>query len=41
MGDGWFFQVEDDCKLTSVDDIATAVYQLIGRIDEEDAMLMN
>ncbi|KAJ0079150.1 hypothetical protein Patl1_22770 [Pistacia atlantica] len=30
-------KVEDDCKLTSVDDIATAVYQLLGRI-QEDAM---
>ncbi|OMO99111.1 hypothetical protein COLO4_13510 [Corchorus olitorius] len=26
--------VEDDCKLTSVDDIATAVNQLLGRIQE-------
>ncbi|EOY11417.1 PREDICTED: transcription factor bHLH94 [Theobroma cacao] len=31
-------KVEDDCKLTSVDDIATAVNQLLGRI-QEDAML--
>ncbi|KAK8712558.1 hypothetical protein V6N13_147795 [Hibiscus sabdariffa] len=31
-------KVEDDCKLTSVDDIATAVHQLLGRI-QEDAML--
>lgn len=28
-------QVEDDCKLTSGDDIATAVYQLLGRIQED------
>lgn len=28
-------KVEDDCKLTSVDDIATAVNQLLGRIQEE------
>ncbi|GLT38307.1 hypothetical protein SLA2020_125640 [Shorea laevis] len=28
-------KVEDDCKLTSVDDIATAVYQLLGRIQED------
>ena len=28
-------QVEDDCKLTSVDDIATAVYQMLSRIQEE------
>lgn len=28
-------KVEDDCKLTSVDDIATAVYQMLGRIQEE------
>ncbi|OMO62461.1 hypothetical protein CCACVL1_22818 [Corchorus capsularis] len=27
-------KVEDDCKLTSVDDIATAVNQLLGRIQE-------
>ncbi|KAE8677720.1 Transcription factor bHLH94 [Hibiscus syriacus] len=31
-------KVEDDCKLTSVDDIAAAVNQLLGRI-QEDAML--
>ncbi|KAE8678155.1 Transcription factor bHLH94 [Hibiscus syriacus] len=31
-------QVEDDCKVTSVDDIATALNQLLGRI-QEDAML--
>ncbi|KAL4355387.1 hypothetical protein GQ457_06G020550 [Hibiscus cannabinus] len=31
-------KVEDDCKLTSVDDIATAVHQLLGRI-QQDAML--
>ncbi|XVE89720.1 hypothetical protein DITRI_Ditri20bG0018300 [Diplodiscus trichospermus] len=29
-------KVEDDCKLTSVDDIATAVNQLLGRIQEDD-----
>ena len=28
-------QVEDDCKLTSVDEVATAVYQMLGRIQEE------
>ena len=28
-------QVEDDCTLTTVDDIATAVYQMLGRIQEE------
>ncbi|XP_072992933.1 transcription factor bHLH94-like [Typha latifolia] len=28
-------KVEDDCRLSSVDDIATAVYQMIGRIGEE------
>ncbi|GLT90332.1 hypothetical protein SLE2022_082710 [Rubroshorea leprosula] len=28
-------KVEDDCILTSVDDIATAVYQLLGRIQED------
>ncbi|KAH9754916.1 hypothetical protein WN944_007481 [Citrus x changshan-huyou] len=31
-------KVEDDCNLTSGDDIATAVYQLLGRI-QEDASL--
>ncbi|XWS57573.1 hypothetical protein CRYUN_Cryun09bG0185400 [Craigia yunnanensis] len=31
-------KVEDDCKLTSVDDIATAVNHLLGKI-QEDAML--
>ncbi|GMI65327.1 hypothetical protein like AT1G72210 [Hibiscus trionum] len=31
-------KVEDDCKLSSVDDIATAVHQLLGRI-QEDAKL--
>ncbi|KAK9292839.1 hypothetical protein L1049_020819 [Liquidambar formosana] len=28
-------KVEDDCKLTSVDEIATAVYQILDRIQEE------
>ncbi|KAJ8753386.1 hypothetical protein K2173_019785 [Erythroxylum novogranatense] len=28
-------KVEDDCKLTSVDEIATAVYQMFGRLQEE------
>ncbi|XP_068637455.1 transcription factor bHLH96-like [Aristolochia californica] len=28
-------KVEDDCRLTSVDDIATAVYQMLGRIQAE------
>jgi len=28
-------QVEDDCKLSSVDEIATAVHQLLCRIQEE------
>nr|WIE96155.1 basic helix-loop-helix transcription factor [Loropetalum chinense var. rubrum] len=27
--------VEDDCNLTSVDEIATAVYEMLGRIQEE------
>ncbi|GMY21442.1 transcription factor bHLH94-like [Fagus crenata] len=31
-------KVEDECKLTSVDEIATAVHQMLGRIQEE-AML--
>ncbi|EXC12235.1 hypothetical protein L484_003559 [Morus notabilis] len=31
-------KVEDDCKLTSVDDIATAVYQILARIQEETLM---
>ncbi|XP_068643137.1 transcription factor bHLH96-like [Aristolochia californica] len=30
-------KVEDDCRLTSVDDIATAVYQMLGRIQEESS----
>ncbi|XP_057963390.1 transcription factor bHLH96-like [Malania oleifera] len=28
-------KVEDDCRLTSVDEIASAVHQLLGRIQEE------
>lgn len=28
-------KVEENCKLTSVDEIATAVYQLVGRIQKE------
>ncbi|KAK1302155.1 Transcription factor bHLH94 [Acorus calamus] len=28
-------KVEDDCQLTSVDEIATAVYQVLGKIQEE------
>lgn len=28
-------QVEDECKLSSVDEIATAVHQMLGRIQEE------
>ncbi|KAJ9180200.1 hypothetical protein P3X46_008476 [Hevea brasiliensis] len=28
-------KVEDDCKLSSVDEIATAVYEMLGRIQEE------
>ncbi|KAG1330739.1 transcription factor bHLH94 [Cocos nucifera] len=28
-------KVEDDCQFTSVDEIATAVYQMLGRIQEE------
>lgn len=30
-----FLQVEDDCKLGSVDDIAEAVYQTLDRIQQE------
>ncbi|KAF6151026.1 hypothetical protein GIB67_016504 [Kingdonia uniflora] len=30
-------KLEEDCKLTTVDEIATAVYQMMGRIQEEDA----
>ncbi|XP_065853140.1 transcription factor bHLH96 [Euphorbia lathyris] len=32
-------KVEDDCKLSSVDEIATAVYQMLGRIQEEYCMM--
>uniref|UniRef100_A0A453L0X8 Uncharacterized protein n=1 Tax=Aegilops tauschii subsp. strangulata TaxID=200361 RepID=A0A453L0X8_AEGTS len=28
-------QVEDDCQLTSVDEIATAAHQIIEKIQEE------
>lgn len=28
-------QVEDDCQLTSANDIASAVYEMVGRIQEE------
>ncbi|PON64442.1 Basic helix-loop-helix transcription factor [Parasponia andersonii] len=31
-------KVEDDCKLSSVDEIATAVYEIIARIQEETLM---
>ncbi|KAJ6380188.1 hypothetical protein OIU76_016777 [Salix suchowensis] len=31
-------KVEDDCKLSSVDEIATAVYQMLGRIQEESVL---
>ncbi|KAH8490970.1 hypothetical protein Peur_064924 [Populus x canadensis] len=31
-------KVEDDCKLSSVDEIATAVYQMLGRIQEESML---
>ncbi|KAG9450739.1 hypothetical protein H6P81_010704 [Aristolochia fimbriata] len=31
-------KVEEDCGLTSVDDIATAVYQMLGRIQEESCL---
>ncbi|XP_002512342.2 transcription factor bHLH94 [Ricinus communis] len=33
-------KVEDDCKLSSVDEIATAVYQMLGRI-QQDYSVMN
>ncbi|WCJ43195.1 basic helix-loop-helix (bHLH) DNA-binding superfamily protein [Euphorbia peplus] len=32
-------KVEDDCKLSTVDEISTAVYQLLGRIHEEYCMM--
>uniref|UniRef100_A0A5B7A8E1 Putative transcription factor bHLH94 n=1 Tax=Davidia involucrata TaxID=16924 RepID=A0A5B7A8E1_DAVIN len=32
-------KVEDDCKLTSVDEIATAVNQMLGRIQEEALLI--
>jgi len=28
-------QVEDECKLTSVDEIAAAVHEMVGRIQED------
>jgi hypothetical protein len=28
-------QVEDDCQLTRVDDIATAAHQILEKIEEE------
>ena len=31
-------QVEDDCKLNSVDEIASALHQLLCRIEEESVM---
>ncbi|OVA09279.1 Myc-type [Macleaya cordata] len=31
-------KVEEDCQLTSVDEIATAVYQMIGRIQDESRL---
>ncbi|XP_010266731.1 PREDICTED: transcription factor bHLH94-like [Nelumbo nucifera] len=31
-------KVEDECQLTSVDEIATAVYQMLGRIQEESEL---
>ncbi|KAG7968577.1 hypothetical protein I3843_08G161200 [Carya illinoinensis] len=34
-------KVEDDCKLSSVDEIATAVHQMLGRIQEDQAILLN
>ncbi|KAL5727384.1 Transcription factor bHLH96 [Ranunculus cassubicifolius] len=32
-------KVEDDCQLKSVDDIASAVHQMLQRIEEEAATL--
>lgn len=32
-------QVEDSCQLTSVNEIATAVYEMVGRIQEEAAFM--
>ncbi|XP_018841767.1 transcription factor bHLH94-like [Juglans regia] len=34
-------KVEDDCKLSSVDEIATAVHQMLGRIQEDQEILLN
>nr|CAD1826309.1 unnamed protein product [Ananas comosus var. bracteatus] len=31
--------VEDDCQLSSVDDIAAAVHHIVGKVEEEAAML--
>uniref|UniRef100_A0A803Q045 BHLH domain-containing protein n=1 Tax=Cannabis sativa TaxID=3483 RepID=A0A803Q045_CANSA len=33
-------KVEDDCKLSSVDEIATAVYQILATIQEESFIIM-
>ncbi|XP_020082844.1 transcription factor bHLH96-like [Ananas comosus] len=32
-------KVEDDCQLSSVDDIAAAVHHIVGKVEEEAAML--
>lgn len=32
-------QVEDGCRLTTVDEIADAVNQLLGRVEEEAAFV--
>ncbi|KAL6132670.1 hypothetical protein ACLB2K_064909 [Fragaria x ananassa] len=34
-------KVEEDCELTSVDEIATAVYQMLARIQEEAMLHLN
>lgn len=31
-------KVEDDCKLSSVDELAAAVYEMLGRIQDEDSL---
>lgn len=31
-------QVEENCGLTTVDEIATAVYHMLGRIQEESSI---
>lgn len=38
ISEDYFVQVEDDCKLSSVDELAAAVYEMLGRIQDEDSL---